>query len=100
MTANNKVRVSVVTSVCALEFETEMQIDKLVHPKLWFKYSQFTEKLKDIRNCEGRVYGSVHDIHYRHLYVNLEEAINLVFKEQNTSDKGYDFVNTTDLSIA
>jgi hypothetical protein len=98
--ANNKVNVSVVTSMCAVEFESKQQFDHSIHPKLWFKYSDFTERLLDIRNREGKVYDLVHDTHYRQLYMNLEEAINLIYKEQVAALKDDYFFDDIDQSIA
>ncbi|KAH3737424.1 hypothetical protein DPMN_044017 [Dreissena polymorpha] len=96
--ADNKVNASIVTSFCAVEFNSRLQFDKSLHPKVWFKYSDYKEKLAEIRNREGDVYSSVYDLHYMTVQTQLNDVIQNVYTEQKSSYQNGVFTDTIDKS--
>ena len=52
------------------------------HPKNWFNYTGFVQKLDNIWNQDGTYFDKVYDTHYQMLCHNLDKHISLVYQEQ------------------
>ena len=85
---DNKVKTSCLTSICAVVIDTgsfnfsneKFKIAK--HPKNWFNYTGFVQKLDNIRNQDGTYFDEVYDKHYQMLCHNLNKHMSLVYQEQ------------------
>ena len=97
---DNKVNSSIVTSFCAVEFETSLQYDSKFHPKIWFKYSDFQEKLANVRNRDGSMYSLVYDCHFSELHVNLDDVVQNVYEEQKSAYQNGVFKDCVDKSVS
>ena len=75
---DNKVKSSCVTSICAVAIDTgscnfsNEQLKIANHPKNWFNYTGFVQKLDNIRNQNGTYFDEVYDTHYQMLCHNLD----------------------------
>ena len=78
---DNKVKSSCVTSICAVAIDTgscnfsNEQFKIANHPKNWFNYIGFVQKLDNIRNKDGTYFDEVYDTHYQMLCHNLETYV-------------------------
>ena len=69
---------SCVTSICAVAIDTgscnfsNEQFKIANHPKNWFNYTGFVQKLDNIGNQDGTYFDKVYDTHYQMLCHNLE----------------------------
>ena len=85
---DNKVKSSCVTSICAVAIDSgscnfsNEQFKIANHPKTWFNYTGFVQKLDNIRNQDGTYFDKVYDTHYQMLCHNLNKHISLVYQEQ------------------
>ena len=72
---DNKVKSSCVTSICAVVIDTgsNEQFKIANHPKNWFNYTGFVQKLDNIRNQDGTYFDEVYDI---------DKHMSLVYQEQ------------------
>ena len=76
---DNKVKSSCVTSICAVAIDTgscnfsNEQLKIANHPKNWFNYTGFAQKLDNIRNQNGTYFDEVYDTHYQMLCHNLDK---------------------------
>ena len=85
---DNKVKSSCLTSICAVVIDTgsfnfsneKFKIAK--HPKNWFNYTGFVQKLDNIRNQDGTYFDEVYDKYYQMLCHNLNKHMSLVYQEQ------------------
>ena len=79
---------SCVTSICAVAIDTgscnfsNEQFKIANHPKNWFNYTGFVQKLNNIRNQDGTYFDKVYDTHYQMLCHNLDKHMSLVYQEQ------------------
>ena len=97
---NNKVNVSIVTSLCAAPVGNKSsQFDKKLHPRNWFNYDGFEDKLQDIRNRTGHYYVDVHNTHYNNLYQHLNSRIKIVHEEQKRYHVNGSFMDEIDKRI-
>ena len=66
---DNKVKSSCVTSICVVAIDTgscnfpNEQLKIANHPKNWFNYTGFVQKLDNIRNQNGTYFDEVYDTH-------------------------------------
>ena len=88
VSTDNKVKSSCVTSICTVAIDTgscnfsNEQFKIANHPKNWFNYTGFVQKLDNIRNQDGTYFDKVYDTHYQMLCHNLDKHMSLVYKEQ------------------
>ena len=70
---------SCVTSICAVAIDTgscnfsNEQLKIANHPKNWFNYPGFVQKLDNIRNQNGTYFDEVYVTHYQMLCHNLDK---------------------------
>ena len=85
---DNIVKSPCVTSICAVAIDTgscnfsSQQFKIANHPKNWFNYTGFVQKLDNIRNQDGTYFDEVYDTHYQMLCHNLYIHMSLVYQEQ------------------
>ena len=85
---DNKVKSSCVTSICAVAIDTgscnfsNEQFKIANHPKNWFNYTGFVQKLDNIRNQDGTYFDEVYDTHYQMLCHSLNKHMSLAYQEQ------------------
>ena len=88
ISTDNKVKSSCVTSICAVAIDTgscnfsKEQFKIANHPKNWFNYTGFVQKLDNIRNQDGTYFDKVYDTHYQMLCHNLDKHMSLVYQAQ------------------
>ena len=90
VSTDKKVKSSCVTSICAVAIDTctgscnfsNEQFKIANHPKNWFNYTGFVQKLDNIRNQDGTYFDEVYDTHYQMLCHNLDKHMSLVYQEQ------------------
>ena len=51
------------------------------HPKNWFNYTGFVQKLDNIRNQDGTYFDKVYDTHYQVLCHNLDKQMSHVIRK-------------------
>ena len=90
VSTDNKVKSSCVTSIYAIAIDTgscnfsNEQFKIANHPKNWFNYTGFVQKLDNIRNQDGTYFDKVYDTHYQMLCHNLDKNMSQVYQEQTS----------------
>ena len=79
VSTDNKVKSFCVTTICAVTIDTgscnfsNEQFKIANHPKNWFNYTGFVQKLDNIRNQDGTYFDKVYDTHYQMLCHTLDK---------------------------
>ena len=88
ISTDDKVKSFCVTSICTVAIDTgscqlsNEQFKTAVHPKNWFNYTEFVQKLENIRNQDGTYFDAVYDIHYQLLCHKLNKHMSHMYQEQ------------------
>ena len=95
------------SSICTVVIDTgscqlsNEQFKTAIHPKNWFTYTGFVQKLENIRNQDETYFDAVYDTHYQLLCHKLNKRMSHMYQEQiSRYVDGLCFCDKIDQSIA
>ena len=88
ISTDDKLKSSCVTSICTVVIDTgscklsNEQFKTAIHPKNWFNYTGFVQKLENIRNQDGTYFDAVYDTHINCYAKKLNKHMSHMYQEQ------------------